>query len=82
MAGLENKGAKGHAFDAFEPGETKTLLDIHGGGVVNRIWCTMNDQTPERLRSLVIRMYWDDAPTPAVNAPLGDFFGHTDNVFG
>jgi hypothetical protein len=75
-AGRENKGAKGHAFDSLEPGETKTLLNIRGSGIVNRMWCTLNDQSPELLRSLVIRMYWDDAPSPAVNAPLGDFFGH------
>ena len=27
------------------------------------------------LRALRIEMYWDGAPTPAVSAPLGDFFG-------
>ena len=30
--GQENNGAKGHAFDSLEPGETKTLLDISAVG--------------------------------------------------
>ncbi|MBN1290489.1 MAG: DUF2961 domain-containing protein [Candidatus Latescibacteria bacterium] len=75
-AGLENKGAKGHAFDSIKPGETKVLLDVHGSGVVNRMWMTMNPRSPELLRSLRIEMFWDDATTPAVSAPLGDFFCH------
>ncbi|MCE5251637.1 DUF2961 domain-containing protein [bacterium] len=75
-AGLENKGAKGHAFDSIAPGETKVLLDVRGAGIVNRIWMTMNPRSPELLRSLRIEMFWDDAPTPAVSAPLGDFFCH------
>ena len=31
-AGLENKGAKGHALDHLAAGETKTLLDVEGSG--------------------------------------------------
>ena len=30
--GLENRGAKGHAFDRVAAGETKTLLDVKGSG--------------------------------------------------
>lgn len=74
-AGLENRGAKGHAFDTVAAGETKTLLDIQGSGTVRRIWLTVSDRSPEMLRSLRLDMYWDDADTPAVSAPLGDFFG-------
>ena len=28
-----------------------------------------------RWRKLVLRMYWDGQKTPAVEVPLGDFFG-------
>jgi hypothetical protein len=73
--GRENRGAKGHAFDSLEPGETKTLLDITGSGTITRLWVTLSDRSPERLRSLWIEMYWDGATEPAVSAPLGDFFG-------
>lgn len=73
--GLENQGAKGHAFDSLEPGETKTLLDVTGSGTVTRIWLTITDRSPQMLRSLRLDMFWDGAAQPAVSVPLGDFFG-------
>ena len=73
--GVENKGAKGHAFNKIEAKKSVTLLDIKGSGVVNRIWLTFGDRSPEMLRSLVIEMYWDNAEKPAVTVPIGDFFG-------
>lgn len=72
---LENNGAKGHAYDMIKPGETKTLLDIEGSGIINRIWITIREQSEYSLRSLVINMYWDNEEKPAVSSPLGDFFG-------
>jgi hypothetical protein len=74
-AGLENKTAKGHAFDQLAAGETKTLLDISGSGTICRIWLTIGDRSPEMLRSLRLDMTWDGAAHPAVSAPIGDFFG-------
>ena len=71
---LENKGAKGHAFDRIMAGDSCILLDMKGPGIINRIWLTVNDRSPEMLRALKIRIYWDNAATPAVSAPLGDFF--------
>jgi len=73
--GLENNGAKGHAFDHLAAGETKTLLDVTGSGLITRIWATINDRSPEMLRSLRVDMYWDNAAKPAVSCPWGDFFG-------
>jgi hypothetical protein len=35
---------------------------------------TISDRTPEMMRGLVIRFYWDGAEQPAVEVPLGDFF--------
>ena len=51
------------------------LGDINGAGVIRRIWITINDRSPEMLRALRLEMFWDGASTPAVSAPLGDFFG-------
>jgi len=73
--GMENKGAKGHPSDSIDVGQTKVLLDVKGCGVINRMWMTIMDRSPEMLRSLKIEMYWDGAKTPAVSAPFGDFFG-------
>ena len=73
--GMENNGAKGHACDSITAGATKTLLNIEGPGVINRIWITISDRSPEMLRSLIINMYWDNEKKPAVSVPFGDFFG-------
>lgn len=79
QGGRENNSAKGHAFDRLNAGETKTLLDVSGSGVIDHIWITFNTVKgifdPVALRAVTISMYWDDAPTPAVCAPIGDFFG-------
>jgi hypothetical protein len=62
----------------IEPGETITLADIDGPGVIRHIWFTVNAYDPQFPRSLVLRMYWEGSDTPAVESPLGDFFatGH------
>jgi hypothetical protein len=73
--GAENQTAKGHAFEIVPPGQSRTLLDTKGAGIIQRIWLTISERTPAVLRSVRIEMYWDDADTPAVSAPIGDFFG-------
>ena len=59
-------------------GETVTLAEIEGPGVINHIWVTVADRTTDAdcfvLRDLVLRMYWDDETEPSVESPLGDFF--------
>jgi Protein of unknown function (DUF2961) len=70
-----NKTAKGNAFEAVNPGETKTLLNINDEGSIRRIWMTI-DQSPVKLRSIRLQMFWDGAAKPAVDVPLGDFFGY------
>ena len=64
------------------PGETKVLAHIKGPAVIRHIWLTFNEARPNWLEAggsarpdeIVLRMYWDDAKEPAVEAPLGDFF--------
>jgi len=62
----------------IRPGETATLADISGTGVISHIWITVDNKTGEAdcfvLRDLVLRMYWDGEEEPSVEAPLGDFF--------
>lgn len=73
QGGKTNKTAKGNAFELIHPGETKTLLNVNGEGIVQRIWLTI-DQDPQKLRSLRLQMYWDGDSKPAVDVPMGDFF--------
>lgn len=73
--GKTNQTAKGNAFEPVKPGETKTLLNITGQGTIRRIWMTI-DQSPLKLRSLRLQMFWDGEGKPAVDVPMGDFFGY------
>ena len=72
----ENKGAKGHAFETIPIGRSHVLADIRGAGIIDRMWMTIEDRSPEALRGLKLEIYWDGAATPAVSVPLGDFFLH------
>jgi len=51
-------------------GETKTLAEITGPGVIQHIWMTIIGQ----LRHSILRIYWDGSEIPSVECPAGDFF--------
>jgi Protein of unknown function (DUF2961) len=57
------------------PGDTLTVLDAAGPGLVSHIWFTVASPDPEHLKALVLRAYWDGESSPSVETPLGDFFG-------
>lgn len=65
------------------PGETKVIADIEGPAAIHHIWLTFSEARPNWLEAggsaapneIVLRMYWDDAKEPAVEAPICDFFG-------
>ena len=57
------------------PGETLTLLDEAGPGMISHVWMTIASDDPNHLKALVLRMYWDGEATPSVETPIGDFFG-------
>src|SRR5580698_10969629 len=59
----------------ISPGETLTLLDESGPGLITHFWATIASDDPNHLKALVLRMYWDGESSPSVEAPIGDFFG-------
>jgi hypothetical protein len=58
-----------------EPGQTSTLMDIKGTGVITHIWFTINSSDRMHLKNLVLRAWWDGESSPSVESPIGDFFG-------
>ena len=61
---------------ALQPGETVTLVDHTGAGVVRRWWLTVAPRNHQELqRQLIVRCYWDGEAEPSVEVPLSDFFG-------
>jgi hypothetical protein len=57
------------------PGQTATLLDLTGAGVVTHLWFTINSRDQMHLKNLVLRASWDGETSPSVEVPIGDFFG-------
>ena len=62
-------------FRPIGAGETLTLLDDIGPGLISHIWFGIGSDDPHHLKALVLRMYWDGEASPSVETPLGDFFG-------
>jgi len=65
----------GNWANKIEPGETRTIGDIEGPGIIKHFWTTIATGEPNHLKKIVLRMYWDGEETPSVEAPIGDFFG-------
>lgn len=74
--GKTNKTAKGNAFEDLKSGQSKVLLEVEGSGIIQRMWFTVRDRSPEIMRSLRLRIYWEGEAKPAVDVPFGDFFGY------
>lgn len=73
---LTNKGAKGNPFVTLESGKKLELLHVKGSGIIHRIWMSGTiPRVAEQRRMIQIEIFWDNAKSPAVSAPIGDFFG-------
>src|SRR5580700_9841334 len=59
----------------IQPGGTRELFAAEGPGVISHIWFTIAADSPNHLKEIVIRIYWDGNSKPSVEAPVGDFFG-------
>lgn len=74
--GMSKGGRKGSPCYTLKAGATQILAESTGSaGIVRRIWMTIDKRTLKTLRGIKLEMYWDEAKTPAVSVPLGDFFG-------
>lgn len=75
--GQARKGRKGAAWFTLEKKETAVLAETYGkSGMLRRIWITINERDRQTLRGVILEIYWDGMKTPAVHAPIGDFFCH------
>ncbi|MGI6671459.1 MAG: glycoside hydrolase family 172 protein [Christensenellales bacterium] len=64
------RGWKVNPYVVIKPGETLTIADITGSGIINHIWLTPSG----KWRNTILRMYWDGQEHPSVESPVGDFF--------
>lgn len=58
------------AFIEIQPGETVTLCDTDGPGMITHMWFTGYIG-----HSFILRAYWDNLEQPSVEAPISAFFG-------
>lgn len=56
----------------IEPGETYDMAAIDGAGLITHLWMTLHRR---HWRSVILRAYWDGDGEPAIEVPIGDFFG-------
>jgi len=55
--------------------ETCTLADVEGPGAIQSIWISGDvSRKGPGSRYYILRIYWDDQDTPAVETPAADFF--------
>jgi hypothetical protein len=56
-------------------GESRIIADLKGPGIVSHVWMTLWSLDPHYLRTILLRVFWDDEPEPSIDTPVGDFFG-------
>src|SRR5262249_52477197 len=62
-------------------GQTVRVLDLKGRGAISRLRLGMAPWTSETFHNVSIRIAWDDNP-PAVDMPIGAFFGGGGDLIG
>ena len=72
------QGWKVRPFIKMKPGETVTIMDVEGPGIIQHIWMAGDPVLQGYGRNTVLRFYWDDEENPSIEVPLNDFFavGH------
>ncbi|MCL4693161.1 MAG: DUF2961 domain-containing protein [Candidatus Hydrogenedentes bacterium] len=64
------QGWKVNPYVHIKPGETFTMGEIDGSGIIRHIWMTPVGD----YRLMIFRIYWDDEEAASVEVPVGDFF--------
>jgi D-arabinan exo alpha-(1,3)/(1,5)-arabinofuranosidase (non-reducing end) len=59
----------------IQSGETLSIAEVGGAGIVTHIWSTVPADSEPALREIVFRAFWDGEENPSIECPLGDFLG-------
>jgi hypothetical protein len=68
-------GRKGAPSTTVAPGERVVLAELEGPGTVRHLWFTVPPAPPERMRALVLEVFYDGADEPSISVPALDFVG-------
>jgi hypothetical protein len=75
------RGWKVRPFVKPKAGETITLMDVQGPGLVQHIWMATETNWLGNGRASILRFYWDGEATPSIEVPLTDFFAVGHDLF-
>jgi hypothetical protein len=68
------QGWKVSPFYRPKAGQTLTIMDVDGPGVIEHIWMATETSWEGNGRGCVLRFYWDGEDTPSIEVPMTDFF--------
>ena len=75
------QGWKVRPFVKPKAGETVTIMDVSGPGVIQHIWMATASNWAGNGRASILRFYWDGEATPSIEAPMTDFFAVGHDLF-
>jgi len=73
--------ASNYDFIRLKSGDSATICDIEGPGLMTHIWFTLRTDDNYANRNVVLRAWWDDEDTPSIEVPIGDFFAQGNGAY-
>jgi outer membrane protein assembly factor BamB len=58
------------------PRQRSELCSLAGPAVIDALYLNLSSDDPQVLRNTLLQIYWDGQEKPAVECPVGDFFGN------
>lgn len=75
------QGWKVRPFLKPKAGQTVTLMDVDGPGIIQHIWMATERDWQGNGRGCVLRFYWDNEESPSIEVPMTDFFAVGHDLF-
>ncbi len=73
---LNNEGTKTvDTSFSIKPGDIKQAFTLNAGGRITGIEISPSGSFASLYKNIIIRVFWDDEKTPAIDCPVADFFG-------
>lgn len=60
---------------SIKPGDTKQVFALNTGGRITGIEISPSSSFASLYKNIIMRVFWDDEKTPAIDCPVADFFG-------
>ena len=77
--GVDPQGADGLQWvekaESLAPGQSLAVADLKGPGTIRQLFAKLASQDRYARRKVLLQIFWDGNEIPAVEAPIGDFFG-------